>query len=259
MVALIPARAGSKRVPGKNTRLLAGRPLICHTIAAAQQSGVFNAIYVCTDDEQVAAAVHDYRNSDECYQCHLLTYRREPVADLQADIEWVREVLSQAIIDGRPDNFAILRPTSPFRTAETIRRAYREFQAMAECGDSIRAVRPVKDHPYKCWTWDGAGMPIIPLFYGKHADGTPWHSSPTQSLTAIYVQSSMLDMGWTSNVEVYGTIHGRKIGPFFGSDVENLSIDTEADWREAVRLVETGEARLPPLTVGAEAATAPAQ
>ena len=250
MVALIPARAGSKRVPGKNTRLLAGQPLIIYTIAAAQQSGVFSEIMVCSDDIKVWA-LGVLPSMSMQMQC------RSPVSDQQPDIEWVRNTLQ--LIRPRPDNFAILRPTSPFRTAETIQRAYKVFQAMAECGDSIRAVEPVKQTPYKMWTWEGAGMPIRPLFDLKHPDGTPFHSSPTQSLPVVYVQNSSLEMSWTANVEVHGTIHGRKVGPFFTGGYEGFAIDTEADWREAVRLVETGEARLPPLTVGAEATAAPAQ
>jgi CMP-N,N'-diacetyllegionaminic acid synthase len=57
MVALIPARAGSKRCPGKNTRELAGHPLIAYTIAAAMESGVFATVWVCTDSRAVAEAM----------------------------------------------------------------------------------------------------------------------------------------------------------------------------------------------------------
>ena len=108
------------------------------------------------------------------------------------------------------------------------------------------------------WTWEGAGMPIRPLFDLKHPDGTPYHSSPTQSLPPVYIQNSSLEMSWTANVEVHGTIHGRKVGPFFTTGHEGFSVDTEADWAEAVRLVETGEAQLPSIRLGTQEATASA-
>lgn len=246
MVALIPARAGSTRCPGKNTRLLACHPLIAYTIAAAQQSGVFSEIVVCTDDQRARSVARDFGTK---------VYWRMPVEADQCDIVWIRQWLK---FNGRPDAFALLRPTSPFRTAETIQRAYQQFQAMADCGDSIRAVEPVTQTPFKMWTWEGPGTPIRPLFDLKHPDGVPYHSSPTQSLPVVYIQNSSLEMSWTSNVECHGTIHGRKVGGFFTQDNEGFSIDTEADWREAVRLVESGEACLPPLPVGITRAEASA-
>ena len=59
-VALVPARAGSTRVPGKNVRPLAGHPLIAYTLAAAHQSGLFEAVVVSTDSEEIAAVARDY-------------------------------------------------------------------------------------------------------------------------------------------------------------------------------------------------------
>jgi CMP-N,N'-diacetyllegionaminic acid synthase len=251
MVALIPARAGSKRVPGKNTRDLNGQPLIAYTIAAAQQSGVFARVVVCSDDSNVWKIA---------YQLGAEWFERAPVSDTQRDVEWIREVLEQ--MRPQPEAFAILRPTSPFRTADTIRRAYQQFCDMNDCVDSIRAVRPVTEHPYKMWRSTGpAGFekayPIKPLHEGYHADGTPWHSSPTQSLPTLYVQTSALEMAWTRCVEVYGTISGRKVAPFFGSPVEFCSIDTPDDWDEAERLARTRPDLLSPVDV-ARVSTAPA-
>ena len=220
MIALIPARAGSKRCPGKNTRLLNGYPVIAYTMAAARQSGVFDAIVLATDDESLMRAWPD-----------CLLYRRAPVPDDQADIEWVRGALKCP--DVRPRNFAILRPTSPFRTAAMIQRAYEEFMAMADCGDSIRAVEPVTQHPGKMWEWVGPGYPMTPLLSGKRSDGVPWHSCPTQTLPPVYVQNSSLDMGYTANIEAHGTIHGRKVQPFFTKGYEGFSIDTEKDWDDS--------------------------
>lgn len=249
MVALIPARAGSKRCPGKNTRLLAGHPLLAYTIAAAQQSGLFSLIWVSTDSQQTAGIALMYGAGVRLVgpPCH---------TDSCRDITWVKDALA-TIKAGRPDTFAILRPTSPFRTAATIRRAWDQFWTADGTHDSLRAVEPVKHTPYKMWTYAGPGYPIKPLLDGKHDDGTPWHSSPTQSLPQVYIQNASLEMSWTSNVETHGTISGRKIIPFFTSGYEAFDINTEADFREAERLAASGEATLPPISLAALSGTAP--
>lgn len=244
MVALIPARAGSKRVIGKNTRRLAGHPLVAYTIAAAQDSNCFSRVCVVTDDYSLVQWVFEHMNA----QC----ITRSPASDAQRDIEWLREFFdAERDPLRRPRSFAILRPTSPFRTAETIRRAFREFTTPDGTHDSLRAVEPVKQHPGKMWTWEGPGYPIRPLLDKKHQDGTPWHSSPTQSLPTMYVQNASLEMGFTANIEIHGTIHGRKVIPFFTEGHEGFDINTEDDWQRAEALIASGAATLPPLPVAA--------
>src|SRR5688572_7264244 len=122
IVALIPARAGSKRVPDKNVRPLAGHPLIAYSIAAARQSGVFAAVVVSTDSERYADLVKHYGAE--------APYPRPPemAGDFSPDIEWVSHTLERLRAEGRRfDCFSILRPTSPFRHARTIVRAWRQF------------------------------------------------------------------------------------------------------------------------------------
>lgn len=235
MIALIPARAGSKRIPGKNTRALAGQPLLNYTLAAAKASGVFTRIVLASDDP-MAFGVSEAGGGVKFFV-------RESVSDAQADILWIRPVLHEY----RHEAFAILRPTSPFRTAATIRRAFAQFTRPDSTADSIRAVQPVKEHPGKMWTVrDGV---LMPLLTGIRADGVPWHSCPTQSLPRIYVQNSSLEMGWTANVEVHGTIHGRKVAPFFTEGYEGYSLDDPADWATAERLIADGAVELPPVAV----------
>jgi CMP-N,N'-diacetyllegionaminic acid synthase len=168
---------------------------------------------------------------------------REPVADDQPDIDWVRPTLAGRVEEFQA--FAILRPTSPFRTAATIRRAYDKFKRSEV--HSLRAVQPVKEHPGKMWWWDGgAGYPIKPVL--DHVDnGTPWHSMPTQSLPAVYVQNSSLEMAWSYVVNSFGTISGNKVAPFFTEGFEGFSIDYEDDFATAARLVAEGRVTLPQL------------
>ena len=227
MVALIPARAGSRRIPGKNTKLLAGHPLIAYTIAAARESGVFQHVIVCTDDPLASPIAADMNAG---------VWFREPVSDIQADIIWIKQFF--AALGRQWETFAILRPTSPFRTAETIRRAFAKFTLPDQTADSIRAVQPVKEHPGKMWALTN-GI-ITPLLEYKRSDGVPWHSSPTQTLPPFYVQNSSLEMAWTTNVYVHGTIHGRKVAPFFTNEAEGFALDWPEDWERAERMIASG-------------------
>lgn len=231
IVALIPARAGSKRVPGKNTKLLGGKPLIQWTLDAAHESGVFGeSIYKCTDDIKVWAKTPNGR-----------TIQRLSSDDTEPDIAWVRYCLPQIERwEGRKvDAFAILRPTSPFRTADTIRRAVKQFIG---CGcSSLRAVSPVTEHPAKMWTL-GPGDSMTPLVgaawhhvYGaiEHCGDIPFHSRPSQTLPQVYVQNASLEIAFTWCVTTCGTISGPHVAPFFTEGWEGFDINTPDDWARA--------------------------
>ncbi|NES41052.1 MAG: acylneuraminate cytidylyltransferase family protein [Moorea sp. SIO2C4] len=153
VVALIPARAGSKRVPGKNIRRLKGHPLIAYTIAAATQSQVFSAVIVSTDSEEVAEIAR-YYSAD-------VPFLRPPeyATDKSPDIEWIDYTLRHLSNLGRDfDCFSILRPTSPCRQPQTIQRAWQAFLAQADQVDSLRAVEKCQQHPGKMWVLNGSLM-----------------------------------------------------------------------------------------------------
>lgn len=235
-VALIPARAGSKRVPDKNIRPLAGHPVLAYSIAAANQSGVFDAVIVSTDSEEYAAIARRYG-------AEVPVLRPESIAgDLSPDIEWVEHILGWLKDQGRDyDCFGILRPTSPFRLPETIRRAWDQF--LAEEGvDSLRAVEKVKQHPGKMWIVRGRRMvPLLPI--GPAAQ--PWHSSQYQSLPEVWVQNASLEIAWSRVVFEGRTIAGNVVMPFITEGHEGFDVNDPDDWRRAEELVASGEAELP--------------
>lgn len=235
-VALIPARAGSKRCPGKNTRLLAGHPLLAYTIAAAQQSEVFGEIWVSTDDDRTARLAYEY-GARACARS------AEAAHDEAPDFMWVREWMKHQNAGGAWNAFAILRPTSPFRTAATIQRAHKQF--LHDEVHSLRAVQLAKEHPGKQWFCNGPGYPMTPVIDAKRSDGVPWHSSPTQTLPLVYMQNASLEMAWTYVLEGYGSISGRKVAPFLTEGYEGLNIDTESDWLDATALACTAPGLLP--------------
>jgi N-acylneuraminate cytidylyltransferase len=235
VVGLIPARSGSLRVPGKNLHPLAGHPLLAYTIAAALESDVFSAVLVSTEDPATAEVARRYGAE---------VPRLRPAAlagPTSRDIELVLDAMS----DRDDDAFAILRPTSPFRTAETIRRAWRAFVAAGPEIDSIRAVELVKQHPGKMWVIEG---PLMQPLLEQPDDDHPWHSTPYQALPAVYVQNSSLEIAHRDVLEgPRPSIAGRRIAPFVTEGHEGMAIDYPEDIAEAERLVRTRTASLPPI------------
>jgi len=240
VVALIPARSGSKRVIDKNIRSLAGHPVIAYTIAAAKQSGVFAAIIVSTDSEQYAEIARKYGAETPFLR------PTEMAGDVSPDIDWIEHALMQLRHQGREfDCFSILRPTSPFRLPETIRRAWTQFQA-EEGVDSLRAVEKCKEHPGKMWIVRGKRM--VPLLPVSPTD-LPWHSTPYQALPEVYAQNASLEIAWTRVVTEGRTIAGEVIMPFFTEGYEGFDVNRPYDWEFAEGLVRTGQAVLPNIKI----------
>ena len=236
VVALIPARAGSKRVPHKNVARLGAHPLMAYTIAAARASGVFGAVVASTDSAHYAAVASHYGAEVPALRPAALA------GDTSPDIEWVEHMLDVLAEAGRTfDAFSILRPTSPFRQVATIRRAWDRF--VADPGaDSLRAVEPCRQHPAKMWVERGNRLlPLLP--FGPERQ--PWHSSQYAALPAVLVQNASLEMAWTRVVREGRTIAGVSIQPFLTEGVEGFDVNHPHDWELARLLLSRGEARLP--------------
>jgi len=239
VVALIPARAGSKRVVGKNIRSLSGHPLMAYTISAAVQSGIFSDVIVSTDSEHYADIARHY-GADVPF------LRPQQLAgDVSPDIEWLADTLDRLRDTGRDyDCFSILRPTSPFRMPHTIQRAWQVFTAEAGI-DSLRAVEKCRQHPGKMWVVQGNRMvPLMPL----QASTQPWHSSQYQSLPAVYAQNASLEIAWTRTVFETGTIAGNVLMPFFTEGYEGFDVNSEYDWSLAEYIVRNDQAQLPSIS-----------
>ncbi len=249
VVALIPARSGSKRLAGKNVKPLAGHPAIAYTIAAAAQSRVFDAVVVSTDSEEYAAIAR-------YYGAEVPFLRPAEIAgDTSPDIEWVEHALKRLSDLGRGyDAFSILRPTSPFRLPETIRRAWDEFLKHPEA-DSLRAIEKCKQHPAKMWlVHDGKMRPLVTVenqrnVFGQCQTSVPWHSSQYHSLPEVYVQNASLEVAWTRVALEGHTIAGERVVPFLTRGYEGFDLNLPYDFQYAEELVRTGEAELPKVTV----------
>jgi CMP-N,N'-diacetyllegionaminic acid synthase len=236
-VALVPARSGSRRVPRKNLMPLAGHPLIAYSIAAAKESGVFDAVVVSTDSEEVVEVALSYGAEVPGLR------PAEMATETSADIEWVLHVMRER----REEAFSILRPTSPFRGGATIARAMARFCELGDAIDSLRAVELCRQHPGKMWVLDGELIrPLLP----QPERETPLHSRQYQSLPKVYAQNSSLEVAWSRVLEdSLPTISGDRVAPFFTEGVEGFSIDYPADVETAERLVAQGAALPSPLAV----------
>lgn len=221
-VGLIPARAGSKRVPGKNVRMLGGRPVIAYAIASALDSGVLDAVIVSTESPEIAELARAFGAE--------VPFLRpaEMAGDQSPDIDWIRHLLLTLESEGRAwDCYAILRPTSPFRRPQTIQRAWVAFREDGHA-DSLRAVQPCREHPAKQWIVEGSRM--RPVMTNPDPAATPWHSQPYQALPPVYAQNASLEIARTEAPLRMGTISGREVMPFMTEGLEGFDINGPDDW-----------------------------
>jgi CMP-N,N'-diacetyllegionaminic acid synthase len=141
MICAIPARGGSKRLPGKNLRLLAGKPLIAHTIEVARQCGLFDAVYVCTEDENIAEAARAYGASVP------ILMPEELCGDLIASHIPCQHLATHLAVHGKfADTLVCLQPTSPLRSGDDLRSAVDKFQTGGF--DSVVSVTQLDPHDF---------------------------------------------------------------------------------------------------------------
>jgi N-acylneuraminate cytidylyltransferase len=223
-------------VPGKNVRLLNGHPMLAYSIGSALESGVFDRVIVSTDSEEIAGIARRYGAE--------VPFLRPAsfASDTSPDIEWLEHALAELARQGRTwDCYSLLRPTSPFRTAGTIRRAWTLFCSQ-EGVDSLRAVEKCTQHPGKMWVIRGARMlPLLPFATGD----TPWHSTPYQALPPVYVQNASLEIAWTRVVFEQRSIAGDVLVPFVTEGYEGFDINDPYDWMMAEQLLKDGAVMLP--------------
>ena len=144
IIAIIPARSGSKGLKDKNIKDLNGKPLIAYTIEAAKQSGVFDTIVVSTDSEKYAQISKEYGAE--------VPFLRscENSGDKASSWDVLKEVLSK--LDKKYDIVILLQPTSPLRTAENIREALDLF--FAKNATSVTSVCETNHPAFWCNTLD---------------------------------------------------------------------------------------------------------
>jgi CMP-N,N'-diacetyllegionaminic acid synthase len=219
MVILIPARGGSKRIPGKALKDLGGKPLIAWTLQGCREWG--SDVVVTSDDPDILNFVMNWGSAD--------VWRRPAytASDDAPDITWLTLALQRWPAE---DAFCIRRPTSPFLSSKTLRQAILDFCDVLDA-TAMRAMRPVTEHPMKMWYRDGVWM-------HAHGTGAQWPygvelwSSPTQMLDRFYVQTAGLEIIRRATLES-GSLTGDRLLPLFLEGPEALDINTPEDWAKA--------------------------
>jgi CMP-N-acetylneuraminic acid synthetase len=224
------------RVPGKNIRLLQDHPLLAYTVAAARRSGAFSRVVVSTDNQEIADIAIRYGAEVPWLR------PRELAGSLSRDIEWVRHALDNLEDADSARAFALLRPTSPLRTPESVSLAVQKLLDDPEA-DSLRAVEPCRQHPGKMWILRSPDR-MEPLLEQPEGE-QPWHSTPYQGLPAVHVQNAALEVAWVRTVRELGTIAGHTIRPFILDGHEGHDLNDEADWWLLERLLAEGVVTLP--------------
>lgn len=142
VLAVVPARGGSKRLPRKNILPLGGKPLIVHTLDVARQTSLVDRIVVSTEDDEIAriASAHGgevlFKRPGELARDETLIF---PI--LVHAVDWLRRYEGY-----EPDYVLLLQPTSPFRTVEDIENSVR--MALDRQADAVVSVGPVHQHPH---------------------------------------------------------------------------------------------------------------
>jgi len=196
MLALIPARSGSVRIPDKNIYNIGGHPLIAYAIISAINSNIFDQVIVSTDSKEYADIATYYGAKVPAIRPFSISQKESP------DCEWIKWILNN-IECNHNDLACILRPTSPFRTSNTIKRAHYAF--IDSDADTLRAVKPVSEHPGKMWVrQQDSIIPLIPL----SISGVPMHSNQTNLLFDVFIQDASIEIFTIKNFIKSGSITG---------------------------------------------------
>lgn len=221
VLALIPARGGSKSVPKKNIRLFRGHPLIAYSIAAAKLSQKISRIIVSTDSEEIADIARKYGAETPFLR------PAEYAHDLSPDIEFVNHSINWLEKhEGRVPEYLIhLRPTSPIRDPVLIDEAIERIMADPD-STSLRSVHVCKHTPYK-WLTTGKDNYMKPVFPGITMAQT---NGPRQEFPETLVPNGYVDVLKASYINASGEMHGVKAIGYRTDEV--LDIDTEGDLKE---------------------------
>lgn len=225
-LAIIPARSGSKGIRDKNIRDLNGRPLIYYSIAAALESGMFDTVMLSTDSEKYAMIG---KNSG----AEVPFLRSEKTSsDTASSWDAVSEVLEKYKEAGKSfDTFMLLQPTSPLRTADDIRKAYKEFEEKeAETVISLCET----DSPFQCNTLPGDLS--MDSFIKPEAKG-----KRRQDLEKYYKFNGAIYLTRVAFFEEDHNIYRDRCFAYVMDKLNSIDIDDEADFRLAEALLSLKE------------------
>lgn len=226
VIAVVPARAGSKGVKDKNMRQLGGRPLLAWPILVAKHTPEIDRIIVSTDGEDIADVAKKYRA--EVY------HRPAPLAsDKSPVIEALRDLTRQLLAEGEnPEIMVLLEATAPFRTPADITTCIERL--VKENLDSIGTFSGAHLNPHRAWSIeDGVARTFI-------SGAVPWlprqQLPPAWQLTGTVYAFNPLNLPKDTPSILYG-----RLGAHIVDETANFDIDTETDLKVANALFESSK------------------
>lgn len=221
VLGIILARGGSKRIPRKNIKILAGKPLIVHSIESAKKSHYIDRLILSTDDLEIAQVAQ----SAECE----VPFMRP--ANLSGDNVTDYPVIMHALTFLRehegyePDIVVQLRPTSPLRTTRHIDDVIELLAAHPEA-DSIRTIAEPEQSPYKMYRVGQSGY-LEPLFLvDNDPESFNW---PAAKLPKTFKHVGYVDAAWRRTLVEKGRMTGEFVLPFIVEGARS-GINTPEDW-----------------------------
>jgi YrbI family 3-deoxy-D-manno-octulosonate 8-phosphate phosphatase len=234
ILALIPARGGSKGIPRKNIRDFAGYPLIAWSIAASLKSDMVTRVLVSTDDEEIAAVAREF--GAETPFLRPAEFAQDNSLDLpvfEHALDWLRE--NEGYV---PEIVVQLRPTSPIRPRSLVDDAVKILLDHAEA-DCVRGVVSAGQNPHKMWRLpEGEDGPMKNLL-DVEGLAEPYNA-PRQSLPPVYWQTGHIDAIRTRTILEKGSLTGEVIYPIVIDSRFTVDIDNLQDWARYEHLVMTG-------------------
>ena len=230
ILAIIPARGGSKGLPGKNIRPLLNHPLIAYSILAAQESTLVTRTIVTTDDDAIATVAKQYGAE--------VPFKRptEFAQDLTTDFDTITHALNllKETENYIPDYVVQLRPTSPVRLTGMIDTCIQKMLNEPQA-DSLRIITPSPITPYKMWTMESEDKPMLPLMPSPGID--EFYNQPRQILPQTYWQIGALDVIKTSVITTDKKMSGKMVLPYVLDNVFAVDIDDIASFDKAAAVI----------------------
>lgn len=224
VLAIIPARGGSKSITKKNIRDFAGHPLLAYSIAAGLQAELVNRVIVSTDDEETAEIAKSY--DAEVPFLRPIELAQDDTLDYPVffhALKWLEN--EQGYV---PDIIVQLRPTTPIRPRDCVDNGISALKKNPKI-DSVRAVVPSGQNPYKMWRITDLGhlAPILETGINEA------FNQPRQYLPHTYWQTGHLDVIRRSTIIDKKSMSGDQIMPLLLDPIFTVDIDNEVDWERA--------------------------
>jgi CMP-N,N'-diacetyllegionaminic acid synthase len=226
ILGIIPARGGSKGVPGKNIKLLNGKPLLQYTAEIALESQFLTAVILSSDDKQIITVAKSLGIQVPFLRPEELAQDTTPTIDVIIHaLQWYE---NQAVFF---DAVCLLQVTSPFRTVEFLDKAIEKF--IASGCDSLVSVQKVPHEYNPHWTFE-----VNPEGNLKIATGEEKIISRRQELPETYHRDGSIYIVKTEVLLQQHSLYGKSISFIESLPEFYVNIDTLADWEKAEQMIK---------------------